>query len=502
MTVIDSDAWQSTVGERCRELDALADPRRAYTHEECEKVLMFQRLLGKRTYEAALKDLCSASTNGVQTRKTLGFDRPRDHVGENRHIKYERNRRLPGVPSASTMSRYRNGRFMENEREALYHECFLRIVEEHADKFPEFSQELRVLGADGSTQKTIWHPRYAKEPEDRVDEETGELIEKGTPILDENGEPRHVPQDWDGGSATSDTLPESKKGHGFLLVTAHTGSAFPVGMRTGKIHESEAPMLADIAEHDLSRLRARMSPDEFGVCTLDGAYSGRDVRRALREVGYVENTHFVSHGNKDVSRRNRKKTEATVYAIEGYPNWRVNGMRELFCMCGEGNVTARPRMLKDGTVSPSVEGTCDTCGSIHITSGDWRQARNPSRYVLVDPSNARDVEEADLLFGNPLTYNDKKSEAYGRNRYSQGEGLHGTLATGWGLLKDGAHYRRRRQFSLDVLLAYCLMHGLGMKARELRDQAGGEGPGGVTPLHPGRSGPPDAGEPPGDAIAA
>jgi hypothetical protein len=77
-TVIGTDAWQSTVGARCRALDAAADPRRAYTAEECEKALLFQRLLGKRACAAARKELAGAI--GAYTRTTLGFDRPRDHV--------------------------------------------------------------------------------------------------------------------------------------------------------------------------------------------------------------------------------------------------------------------------------------------------------------------------------------------------------------------------------------------------------------------------------------
>jgi hypothetical protein len=59
MTVINTDAWQSTVGARCRALDAIADPRRGYTHEGCERALLYQRLLGKRTHKAARKDMSS-----------------------------------------------------------------------------------------------------------------------------------------------------------------------------------------------------------------------------------------------------------------------------------------------------------------------------------------------------------------------------------------------------------------------------------------------------------
>lgn len=122
-------------------------------------------------------------------------------------------------------------------------------------------------------------------------------------------------------------------------------------------------------------------------------------------------------------------------------------------------------MLADGRVSVSVEGHCPTCGDIHITSGDWRRENNPDRYVMVNPKDHVDDQRPDYLFGNPLTHGDKRSEAYGKNRYAQGEGLHGTATTRFGLFKDRAFYRRVDQPRLDVLLTYCLMHGMSMEAR-------------------------------------
>ena len=85
------------------------------------------------------------------------------------------------------------------------------------------------------------------------------------------------------------------------------------------------------------------------------------------------------------------------------------------------------------------------------SSGSIRWTRRPSR----TPTSP---------FGNPLTYNDPRAN-YGRNRYAQGEGLHGSATTRWNLFKDKAYYRRLNQVRLDVLLTYCLMHGLAMEAR-------------------------------------
>lgn len=455
LLVIHSDAWQSTVGARCRELDAAADTRQAYSAEECERVLLYQRLLGKRTYKAARAAL--ASDEGACARVTLGFDRPRDHV-LGRRVKYEHRRRLDGVPSEATISRYRTKRLPEGERAELYAECFIRLVQEHAVKFPEFREELRVIGFDGSTHKSIYKPGILKD-------------EHEEPILDEDGNYIPTLKGWEGGSATDPRLPESKRGHGMLTVTGHTAQALPIACRTVRIHDPEIECVLDILKEDMPRIRKRMEPEAIGVCTMDGAFASPRIRHAHRKLGFIENTHLVSRAEKESADRHKQRRTRMVLSIEGYANWRANGLKEVFCVCGQGDVFSRAHLLSDGSVSVAVEGACQGCGPIRVTSGDWRRVKNPDRYVRVNPKDKASVKDADLAFGNPLTYNDVRAEAYGRNRYAQGEGLHGSTTTRWNLFKDKAYYRRLDQARLDVLLTYCLMHGLAMEARRERAQA-------------------------------
>jgi hypothetical protein len=305
-------------------------------------------------------------------------------------------------------------------------------------------------------------------------------------------DPYRVPG-WEGGSLTDQGAPESKRGHGFMTVTAHTGHGLPIAARTVRIHNPEIECLLDIAEHDLPRIRAAMDSDDIGVMSLDGAFSGSRTRLAVRKHGFLENTHKVGHGDQAATKRNLARHIGTATPIEGHPNWRANGLRELFCICGEGDTFTRPRMLADGTVSVSAEGTCANCGSIHITSGDWRRAKNPDRYVMVNPNDHVDAADADLLLGNPLTHQDKRAIAYGKNRYAQGEGLHGTAATRFNLFKDKAYYRRINQVRLDVLMTYGLMHVMSMLTRRQRQQAPAPPP---TPLRLA------AAEPPPERLAA
>ena len=454
MLVINSDAWQGTVGERCRELDAAADSRRAY----CSRGVREGTPLSAPHRQAHLQGCARRPRRGRgdSARATLGFDHPRDHV-PNRRVKYEHRRRLDGVPSEATISRHRTRRFPEAERADLYAECLIRLVEEHATKFPAFREELRVIGFDGSSHKVIYKPGVLRDDD-------------GNAIRDGDGRPVPRLKGWEGGSMFNPDAPESKRGHGMMTVTGHTAQALPIACRTVRIHDPEIECVLDIFREDMPRIRSRMEPSAIGVSTMDGLFSSPRIRRAHRKLGFIENTHRVSRSeDREETKRHRQQLGAMVMLIEGYPNWRANGLRELYCLCGQGDTFSRSRLLADGSVSVAVEGSCERCGSIRVTSGDWRRVKNPDGFVRVNPMDKASAGDADLAFGNPLTYGDKRAEAYGRNRYAQGEGLHGSTTTRWNLFKDKAYYRRLDQARLDVLLTYCLMHGLAMEARRQRE---------------------------------
>jgi len=467
--LMETDAWESTLGARCDELDALADSRRAYTHRELEAAVLYQRLAGTRSYKAAHEKL--TGFQGQFARRALGFDRPRDHV-PNRRCDHEHNRNLDGVPSRSTISRHITERFPEHERAELYAECFVKLVCEHADRFPDFRDELLTAGWDGSIHRSKYTPGWKK---DRA----------GNYLLDQDG--KRIPrlQEWEGGSRTSDKVPESKRGHGFLTVTGHTADALPIACRTGKLHEAEKNLVLDMLATDMPVIREHTDKTRIGVSTLDGVFAAPDVRRAHRLIGYLENTHRVSSGTADATTRNLDRHRKLVFEIEGYPNWRANGLRQLFCVCGQGDTFARPGLNRYGEATSATEGHCPNCGPIHITSGDWRREKNPDRFVMVNPNDDVDIRRIDWMFGHFLHRDDKRSQAYGKNRYAQGEGLHGHATTRFELFADDAPYKRIDQVRLHVLMTYCLMHGLAMECRRRKGQ---------TEVTPG--GPPPAASPP------
>jgi hypothetical protein len=269
----------------------LGDHRRAYSYFELECVLLFGRLLGKRTVRETLAAL--SGYKAAKTREEFGLDRPRDHV-KTRYVKREDNLGLDGVPSEATMSRHIRKRFPEKLRTKLYLQCFLEIVIEHAEKYPEFARLLEALGADGSVMKSRHHPRM------RTDE-NGNIV-----YGPDTGEVSMIPEGWEGGSLSGKSSdPEHKRppaylrGHGQMCVTVHTPDALPVGVEIGRLGaDHETNLLLKIVEEQLPRVRKTMRPEAVPTVTTDGGFASQRTRRGLSEVGFVANSHDVGHGDR------------------------------------------------------------------------------------------------------------------------------------------------------------------------------------------------------------
>lgn len=224
-----------------------------------------------------------------------------------------------------------------------------------------------------------------------------------------------------------------KDGHGFNMVTVTTSTGLPLAYRIVPLategHGEADTALAMFREEWREHVQPHLDP-QLRVLTADSAYKKRELRAELRaelrELGIVENCHAVSHARRKTSQENAAKHDAMNFQIQGYPNWRANGHRELFCSCDKGKVTPRVSRHESGRAVVRVEGECKSCGSITITSGKWRAAQNPRRFVRCLPD---EQDQADWLFGNPFTFNDDRARAFGRARFGHNEGFHGHLLT-------------------------------------------------------------------------
>ena len=180
--------------------------------------------------------------------------------------------------------------------------------------------------------------------------------------------------------------------------------------------------------------------------------------------------------------------------IKRKPNWTLNGHHELACKCGEGKTMRRATRNKRGHAVARLEGSCPNCGPVCLTAGKWRLAHN-GKSVTGDNLND-ERHRIDWRVGNPLTYNDPLSAAYGSARFGHNEGFHGALVSRFGILREKSWYRDRRDAEADVLQVFIAMHALAMTQR--RRAAAGATSDGPTPL-PARGAPP--GPPPLAAAA-
>jgi hypothetical protein len=436
-------------------------PKPSYSSEELESCLLYQLLAGVSTYAEARALL--AGDRGERDRVLLGFDKPRDRVGRGLRLVTSKE----GVPSEATVWRHLQ-RFGLSEHARASWELFERVAKEHFEEFPEqMSEEARLVHWDGSVLLTHY---TSYERKNRV---TGVV----------------KPPTLTGGGYRPRTMGNAgKDGHGFNLVCAVTQTGLPLGARLTPINVPEAKTARGILEDEWQRMVAPYLQDDLvRVMACDAAYSGGHFREAMHRAGFVPNCHPVSHADRERSVKNAERKQKAKLKI-GYGRdqmWHLNGHHELSCKCGQGKTFRRANKNKKGEAIARLEGTCPNCGFISLTAGEWRLYSN-GKAVAKAASDEKD--KLDWRIGNPLTFNDPLSAKYGSCRFGQNEGMHGALVTRFGLLKDKAWYRDRRQAERDLLLVFCAMHAL---AKEQRRRAAmavptapltGEGSGAPPPL--------------------
>ncbi|HEX5247803.1 MAG TPA: hypothetical protein VFW41_11810 [Gaiellaceae bacterium] len=439
LVLVGNQPWKTAMRPMLQEMDRdrrenrdRRGARAAYTAEQIEMALAYQRAANLVTYKEAYEKLCGADP---EPRETLGFTRPNAKRAT---------KNLDGIPSPATVSRHKK-RFGKVRRGEAWDELGRAARDYHLENHPEYREECEVLGIDGTAIKIHYTAPI-------IDPKTGKVTNAGSVTAPDAG---YVP--WSAGV--------DKSGHGYNLIPLAPASGVPLTWSLTPLNASE-PLEAEKifkSEDFTQRVLPRLDRDTIGVVTADGAFHHPGLRLAIRESGYVENIHHVSHSSKKSSQLRAAKETALRIPIAGYASWFANGHRELVCGCGTGNVSSRYRTLKNGRVSTSVEGDCTNCGRISITSGKWKRAQNPDHFVEVDPSDPK--EEPDYLFGNPLTYNRPLSTMFGNKRMGHGEGLYGTLATRFKLNAEKRWFRTIDDARADVGIVFSLIHALAMEQR-------------------------------------
>ncbi len=413
-------------------------PKPSYSSEELESCLLFQVLAGVSTYGKARALL--AGDRGEQDRAALGFDHPRKRVGRSLRLV----RSSDCVPSEATVWRHKR-RFGLDRHAAAYRVLFEALVREHFEEFPEqMSDEAQLVHWDGSALRSHY---TSFERENRA---TGEV--KPPTLIGGGFMPR-----------TEDN--SGKDGHGFCMVAAVTQTGLPLVSRLTPIQDNEGKTAVAILEDEWRRVVAPyLCDDRVRVMAGDSAYSGPNIRAAVHRAGFVPNTHTVSHAKRDRSEGTAEERKAAKLEIRYCKNWHLNGLHELSCECGQGKTFRRVGKKQSGEAVARLEGSCRNCGSVSLTAGQWRLFANKKAVAKVLPGEKHEI---DWRIGNPLTFDDPVSKRYGKARYGHGEGFHGALVTRFGLLKEKAWYRDRRQAERDVMQVFCAMHSIAKHQRRL-----------------------------------
>jgi hypothetical protein len=447
--VMSTPAW----GEVLRPiLDALdkdrpkRGPKPSYSSEELESCLLFQRLAGVSTYAEARALL--AGDRAEHDRAVLGFDRRRDRVGRSLRLVTSKE----GVPSDATVWRHKQ-RFGLDEHARAYEELFERLVMEHFEEFPEeMSDEARVVHWDGSVLLSHYTSRV------RVNRRTKEV--KPPTLIGGDFRPQ-TRDNW------------GKAGDGFNMVAAVTQSGLPLCARLTPINVGEGKTARAVIKDEWQRIVAPhlQHDDLIRVMAFDAAYSGKLTRAAVHRAGFVPNCHPVSHAERKRSELNAAGKDSARLKIRYREKWHLNGHHELSCACGQGKTFRRVEKKRSGEAVARLEGSCKECGSVSLTAGQWRLYGNAKSKTQGVAKVLRGEEgKIDWRVGNPLTFNDPVSSKYGSARFGQNEGFHGALVTRFGLLKEKAWYRDRRQAERDLFLVFSAMHSLAKEQRRLAAQ--------------------------------
>jgi hypothetical protein len=434
----------------------------------------------------------------ARTRELLCFDAPRAHYGG------KPRRLMEGIPSDGWVSDFRTKWLPEAELARLMCDLEKWALAEKLKTLPGMRDECRTLHADGSKLET-----HATAPKLKRDKKTKEA---------------QVVNEWkkgrDGQMVSAITAPEAgyvgngggnadHAGHGWNIVMVMSSRGTVLAHRNVPLNAAENETLAGMAVEVSEALgvfrqrevqvRDRREEEvwverDLRVLSTDAAFHGQATRRAWRAVGVVENTHLSSHAARRSSERTAKRRTERRYPIAGHPDWFANGHRELVCRCGKGKVSRVVRLDRKGRAIVSVKGECakDACGSVLITSGWWRLSSNTQFVKCTSRSRATDAE---LEFGNPLTFNDPLAREYGQQRFNGQEGAFGSQFTQrFRLLKTKRWFYRQTQVDLEVAAVVTITHALSLERWRRRgsppaEVEGGDGGGdGAGPACMGSAG--------------
>lgn len=508
--MLDSEAFRDVIKPELDRLEAERQSRKkvkpAYSCEQLESVFLYQAVRGLATLRELRAHL--TSHHGAEARRLLDLDRPRRTTSQVTNIH--------SVPSEATLCRYRllfaprqaghvqpatrddvalgtaptvydfkkaeveRLRGATRARRDLYRRFFARWVEDYA-KTPEGDTAAHALFMDGTSLLSYFNCLITDngvpvndEPRQRercrvkpVFDGSGKMVWDGLLSVEQWEALKHQDPSFrrywkysaDGGYMSMEAG-ESRGGHGYSVVDVVDSVGMPFGFTVGKIHlPGERALAVGLLGELDDALQCLPVGDKVRVLGADAGFTGYDVRNAARELGLLENIHAVS-GSDDArsvehDRARQGNRRRIVHKDTDRESWLTDGHCNLFCECGQGEVQKRFHRTKVGRLIPRLEGQCDNCGPITITSGDWKYRAKKWRHRSKNPGG-----NPELRMGNPLTFTNPMSKALAQRRFAVQEGVHSILSNRFGVLRGRQRVKYVEDVELRMAMSLCAMHGV------------------------------------------
>lgn len=542
LAMINTRTWKEVVRPLCEAADEETrgerGPLRGYSAEKLEIAFLYGRTFGKTGADAVRAVLAGDEEPGA--RELLGFTGGKPRYNQ---------KRMVGVPAVRTLGRHRR-RFTKERAAELYQAAFADLVDLYLDDQGNH-EACRLLYMDGKTIFTHYTaPRYKKGTKTLVNaprrDEQGKLIRRD-PATGQRAKPVTAPD--------AGYRPEGQDGHkggdGWQAVILMNAAGVPLGYQLDKAHTSEKVMSREIVTRYGEEVVPKLQfadPEAVSVLTTDSNFYDRTFKSQLHGLGIASNTQRNKRhlGGQPSEAGAAHTAEYLPINAKPHQKWFCNGHFELACDCGSGQVSKQAHRDHRGHAIMSVEGRCSTCGNVTIQAGRWKRAQNAPKKMRpriaewmvrqeeaaearaaqkagiphTPPSaeeHARRVrsakvpaaagymtkmqpgdppEQAEWSFGNYLTYNDRESRAYGKDRFGHNEGLISALGKRFGVGDEKTWHKLDPAVETDLVQALCLMVAL-----SIVQSAAGRRPGAT--IHPISSPPtPHSGAPPGLAAAA
>lgn len=422
-----------------------------YTVYELVRIEVAGRCLGHNKHSETWGWL--TSDFALRFRRTFGFDMPRANRGGGRPPKM-----TAGIPSISTLGRYRREWFIETERAEAFRALHSAGVDEEIRVDPEgMRKEAECLVADGSVKET--HHTCPRKKDGvvvnrfRTDWKTGELVPNIT-----------CPE---GGFLPNKGHNATHSGEGFNYVNVMTlgGTTLP-GWDLIPINDDERDELVNQTPGIEDYLKRVGVPDDIiPLLTADPGFHSHVARPALHDIGVIENISIASHGPSDRTDANVEKRNRQKILINGHPKWYADGHRQLHCECGHAKLARKVHRKKRG-ISVCVEGDCKGadgkggCGFISITAGRWHLPKSAKMFRL-----GRAGEDRDWSFGNFLTHGDDIAKQFGDARHSFQEGFYGSQLTRRFNALMKRWIRRKTQAEIDIGISLCVLNAISLRER-------------------------------------